>query len=119
MSSKNAASHSSEHPGFQGLRVSPMGNQTTHYRVYDPRSLTAMRIAFDAALDGFPDKDRVSARIRRELALLIISLADQGETDPTRLSRLALVTMKKRDDDFDLSLAARIFRFRLIANQPL
>jgi hypothetical protein len=85
--------------------------------VYDPKALTAMGMAFDVALDAFPDKDRSEARIRRELALLIIYLADQGETDPTRLSRLALVRMMKRGDD--LSLAARVFGFRLVANQPL
>jgi hypothetical protein len=120
MSTKMLPHHSIEdHSDFLGLRVNPMSKQTIHYRTYDPKSLIAMGIAFDAALDGFPDKDRANARIRRELALLIIYLADQGETDPTRLSRLALVTMKKRDDDFDLSLAARVFRFRLIANQPL
>jgi hypothetical protein len=120
MSTKMLPHHSiGDHSDFLGLRVNPMSKQTIHYRTYDPKSLIAMGIAFDAALDGFPDKDRANARIRRELALLIIYLADQGETDPTRLSRLALVTMKKRDDDFDLSLAARVFRFRLIANQPL
>ena len=52
-------------------------------------------MAFDAALDAFPREGGGEARIRRKLALLIIHLADRG-TDPTRLSRLALVTMVGR-----------------------
>jgi hypothetical protein len=114
---KNTASFSIEdYRDFQGVQMSQIARPTTP-GVYDPKALTAMEMAFDVALDAFPDKDRSEARIRRELALLIIYLADQGETDPTRLSRSALVRMMKRGDD--LSLAARIFGFRLIANQPL
>jgi hypothetical protein len=73
-----------------------MGKPTTPYRVYNPNSLKEMGMAFDAALDAFPREGGGEARIRRELALLIIHLADRGETDPTRLSRLALVTMVGR-----------------------
>ena len=94
--------------------VSEMGKKTTHYRVYDPKSLKAMGMAFDAALNALPHKGRGEIRMRRELALLIIYFADRGEADPARLSRLALVRMK-RSEDFDLSQAAPIFRFRLIA----
>ena len=91
-----------------------MGKITPHYRVYDPKSLKAMGMAFDAALDALPQKGRGEIRMRRELALLIIYFADRGEADPARLSRLALVRMN-RSEDFDLSQAAPIFRFRLIA----
>jgi hypothetical protein len=95
-------------------RANEMGKVTPHYRVYDPKSLKAMGMAFDAALDALPQKGRGEIRMRRELALLIIYFADRGEADPARLSRLALVRMN-RSEDFDLSQAAPIFRFRLIA----
>ena len=91
-----------------------MGEETTPYRVYDPKSLKAMGMAFDAALNALPHEGRGEIRMRRELALLIIYFADRGEADPARLSRLALVRMN-RSEDFDLSQAAPIFRFRLIA----
>jgi hypothetical protein len=52
------------------------------------------------------------------LALLILYLADRGETEPMRLSQFALTMMMKRGDDFDQSQAAPIFRFRLMANPP-
>jgi hypothetical protein len=97
---------------LQGLRVCEMGKETTPYRV--PKSLKAMGMAFDAALNALPHEGRGEIRMRRELALLIIYFADRGEADPARLSRLALVRMN-RSEDFDLSQAAPIFRFRLIA----
>jgi hypothetical protein len=102
---------------LRGLR-SQMGKPTTPYRVYDPNSLKAMGMAFDAALDALPHEGTGEARIRRELALLILHLADRGETDPMRLSWFALTMMMKRGDDFDQSQAAPIFRFRLIASPP-
>ena len=95
---------------LHGLRVCEMGKETTPYRVYDPKSLKAMGMAFDAALNALPHEGRGEIRMRRELALLIIYFADR----PARLSRLALVRMKW-SEDFDLSQAAPIFRFRLIA----
>jgi hypothetical protein len=79
----------------QGLR-SQMVKSTTPYRVYDPNSLRTMATAFDAALDALPHEGKGEDGIRRELALLILYLADRGETDPMRLSRLALVTMVGR-----------------------
>ena len=91
-----------------------MGKETTPYRVYDPKSLKAMGMVFDAALYALPHEGRGEIRMRRELALLIIHFVDQGEADPARLSRLARVRMT-RSEDFDLSQAAPIFRFRLIA----
>ena len=94
--------------------MSEMGKKTTPYRVYDPESLKVMGMAFDAALSALPREGTGEIRMRRELALLIVYFADRGEADPARLSRLALVRMK-RSEDFDLSQAAPIFRFRLIA----
>jgi hypothetical protein len=102
---------------LQGLR-SQMVKPTTPYRVYDPNSLKAMGTAFDAALEALPHEGKGEARIRRELALLILHLADRGETDPTRLSWFALSMMMKRGDHFDQSQVAPIFRFRLIASPP-
>jgi hypothetical protein len=97
---------------LQGLQVGDM--ETAPYRVYGPKSLKAMGMALDAALNALPRERRGEIRMRRELALLIIYFADRGEADPARLSRLALVRMK-RSEDFDLSQAAPIFRYRLIA----
>jgi hypothetical protein len=107
------------HPSMNDRRdlrgqVSEMGKETTPYRVYDPKLLKAMGMAFDAALNALPHEEGVEIRMRRELALLIIYFADRGEADPARLSRLALVRMT-RSEDFDLSQAAPIFRFRLSA----
>jgi hypothetical protein len=102
----------------QGLR-SQMVESTAPCRVYDPGSLKAMGTAFDAASDALPHEGKGDDRIRRELALLILYLADRGETDPMRLSWLALSMMVKRGDLFDESQIAPIFRFRLIATPPL
>jgi hypothetical protein len=99
---------------LQGLQVSEMGKGTTPYRVYDPKLLKAMGMAFDAALNALPHEGRCEIRMRRELALLIFYFADRGEADPAVLSRLALVRMKP-SEDFDLSQAAPIFRYKLIA----
>jgi hypothetical protein len=99
---------------LQGFQGSQNGKPTGSYRVYDPKSLKAMGMAFDAALNALPHEGRGEIRMRRELALLIIYFADRGEADPARLSRLALVRMT-RSEDFDLSQVAPIFRFRLIA----
>ena len=99
---------------LQGLQVGEMGKETTPYRVYGPKLLKAMGMAFDAALNALPHERRGDIRMRRELALLIIYFADRGEADPARLSRLALVRMNG-SEDFDLSQAAPIFRYRLIA----
>jgi hypothetical protein len=82
-------------PDLQKLR-SHRGKPTTLHHLYGPNSLKAMGMAFDAALDALPHEGKREDGIRRELALLIIHLADRGETDPTRLSRLALVTMVGR-----------------------
>ena len=76
--------------------ASHRGKPTTLHHLYGPNSLKAMRMAFDAALDAFPHEGKREDGVRRELALLILHLADRGETDPTRLSRLALVTMVGR-----------------------
>jgi len=102
---------------LQKLR-SQRDKPTTLYHLYDPNLLKAMGRAFDAALEALAHESRGEARIRRELALLILYLADRGETEPMRLSRFALTMMMKRGDDFDQSQAAPIFRFRLMANPP-
>jgi hypothetical protein len=92
---------------LRGLQVSEMGKKTTPYRVYDPESLKVMGMAFDAALSALPREGTGEIPMRRELALLIIYFVDRGELDPTRLSRLALVRMK-RSEDFDLSQAREV-----------
>ena len=40
-------------------QVSEMGKETTPYRVYDPKLLKAMGMAFDAALNALPQKEGV------------------------------------------------------------
>jgi hypothetical protein len=59
---------------LRGLQVSEMGKETTPYRVYDPKSLKAMGMAFDAALNALPHEGRGDTRLLRELALRIIYL---------------------------------------------
>jgi hypothetical protein len=81
---------------LQGLQVGDMGKETAPYHVYGPKSLKAMGMALDAALNALPRERRGEIRMRRELALLIIYFADRGEADFARLSRLALVTMVGR-----------------------
>lgn len=59
-------------------------------RVYDPDALGMMGRAFDQALRGLSDQSRANPRIRRHLALCIIRLVDEGETNCLRMCRLAL-----------------------------
>lgn len=61
--------------------------------VYDPDSLRIMANAFDRACDFLPVQLRESDRMRRKLALHIIRQVDGGESDPTRLADLAIISV--------------------------
>jgi hypothetical protein len=59
--------------------------------VYDPNTLRIMTNAFDRACNFLPVEFRNSDRMRRKLALQIIRLFDDGESDPTRLADSAIL----------------------------
>ena len=62
-------------------------------RVYDPDSLRIMADAFDRACDCLPVQFRDSDGMRRKLALHIISRVNDGESDPTHLADLAVLSV--------------------------
>jgi cytochrome P450 len=51
-----------------------------------------MERAFDKAFEGLSQESKRQPNVRRDLALCIIRLFDEGESRPLRLSRMALAT---------------------------
>ncbi len=61
--------------------------------VYDPITLSIMASAFDRACDFLPTQIRDNDQMRRKLALHILRQIDDGESNPTRLADLALLSI--------------------------
>lgn len=59
-------------------------------RVYDPEALNMMGRAFDKAVKGLSEQSKTKPHIRRNLALCIFRLFDEGENNSLCISRLAL-----------------------------
>ena len=74
-------------------------------RVYDPGALSMMGRAFDQALKGLPEQSRANPHIRRQLALSIIGLFDEGETHSLRISSLALAIVTSPSQAREISAA--------------
>jgi hypothetical protein len=61
-----------------------------HYRVYDSRAINTMGWAFDKAFEDLSEGSKRRPNVRRNLALCVIRLFDEGESNPLQLSRMAL-----------------------------
>ena len=79
------------------------------YRTYDPTALNTMSWAFEAAFSGLSLQSRRGPNVRRDLAVCVFRLFDEGETIPLRLSRLALANItnppRTRRDRFKKAFA--------------
>lgn len=62
-------------------------------RSYDPAAIHTMGYAFDEAFSGLSRQFRQQPNMRRDLALCIFRLFDEGERTPPRLARLALANV--------------------------
>src|SRR5262245_14036434 len=60
---------------------------------YDPVTLSVMTDAFDRSYDFLRTRFGDSDNMRRRLALHIIREVDNGESDPTRLATLAILSV--------------------------
>lgn len=67
-----------------------MNSTDTRCRVYGPEAIETMGWSFDKALAGLSRESKRQPTMRRDLALCIIRLFDEGENKPLRLSRNAL-----------------------------
>ena len=61
-------------------------------RVYGFEAMNTMEWAFNHAFEGLSEESKRQPNVRRDLALCIIRLFDQGESRPLRLSKMALAT---------------------------
>jgi len=62
-------------------------------RVYDPAAINIMGRAFDKAFEGLSVEAKSQLTMRRNLALCIIRLFDEGENNSLCISRLALAVL--------------------------
>jgi len=66
-------------------------------RVYGPEALNTMGWAFDKAFEGLSQESKRQPNMRRNLAVCIIRLFDEGEVNPLCLSRMALAVVTVSD----------------------
>ena len=62
-------------------------------RAYEPAAINTMSWAFEAAFSGLSLQSRGGPNVRRDLAVCVFRLFNEGETLPLRLSRLALANI--------------------------
>ena len=62
-------------------------------RTYDPAAMNILGWAFEAALSNLSLQSRQDPTVRRDLAICVFRLFDEGETQPLRLSRLAIANI--------------------------
>lgn len=70
-----------------------MNSTATRCGVYDSEAINKMGWAFDKAFEGLSAESQRQPNKRRDLALCIIRLFDEGENNRQRLSRMALATI--------------------------
>jgi hypothetical protein len=61
-----------------------------HYRVYDSMAINTMGWAFDKAFEKLSEGTKRRPNMQRDLALCVIRFFDEGESNPLRLSKMAL-----------------------------
>jgi hypothetical protein len=69
-----------------------MNSTDTCHRVYGSEAMNTMEWAFNHAFEGLSEESKRQPNVRRDLALCVIRLFDQGESRPLRLSKMALAT---------------------------
>ena len=68
-------------------------------RSYDPALLAAMNEAFEKICHSVSSQMNGNDDVRKAVALAILKYTDLGETDPARLSELALKHLMGQDRD--------------------
>jgi hypothetical protein len=64
-------------------------------RVYEPEAIHTMGRAFDKAVTGLSDQCKTDPNTRRQLAVCIMRLFDDGERAPLQLSLIALSIIRR------------------------
>jgi hypothetical protein len=67
-----------------------MNSAVGRCRVYDPEAINMMGQAFDRTVRCLSEQSKTNLHIRRNLALCIIRLFDEGESNSLCISKLAL-----------------------------
>ena len=63
-------------------------------KAFAPRTFQILQDSFEEALGALPDRSSADERLRDLIARRIISLAEQGETDPLRLREAAIARVR-------------------------
>jgi cytochrome P450 len=89
-------------------------------RVYGSEAMNIMERAFDQAFEGLSQESKRQPNVRRDLALCIIRLFDEGESRPLRLSRMALATatIVTASDESVSSMEASLVETLLASRSP-